>query len=235
MDCYHCQSRAATLKCEGCDSNIFRFCSERCGAEAVNEHASVCYDRNNTRQLEQHLYRAIAEMQDREDIDDAMEVAVDLKGDGRHDGDVVKEAHEIIQAHLEEQGYVRIEVMTDTEKAEEAARKAAAAEESARKRQERLDELERARLARGDKAMTAAEKRAARNMRRAQRAAKRKERAEKRAQRALARGERAKARTQKPGLRERWHAWRKGHDEKRAAKQKDRAKVYLSSSDDESK
>lgn len=219
MNCYHCQSRVATLKCEGCDSNIFRFCSQSCGNEALVEHAAACYQRNDATHVEEHLYKAIAEMEDREEIEDALDVAADLKS-GDVDAEVLREAHEIIQAHLEDNGFVRIEAMTDTEKAERDARRAAQAEESARKRQERLDSLERARLARGDKAMTSAEKRAARQKRRAARR-------EARAQRILQRGARRKSAAQKPGLRERWHAWRKGHDEKRAAKYRGAAKDDL--------
>jgi hypothetical protein len=231
MDCYHCADKTAQLKCENCDSEIFRFCSNECGINAHPEHKALCYNRHDVQQIKTHLFLAIGEMQDQADIDDALEAAVDLIE--HQDQEAREEAHEIIQSHLQNQGFERIELFqrkTETEKAEDNARRAAAAEKKALERQEIIDKAERARLTRGDRAMTKAEKRKTRLVRRAERLRKRAARQETRAERALARGERRKSRTEKPGLRERWHAWRKGGDVKRAERYKSRARTNLDNS-----
>lgn len=244
MDCYHCDSNAVKLKCSHCDSNIFRFCSQECGIQAHEDHKVHCYNRDSVEQLKTHLYLAIDEMQDEQDINDALDVADDLVT--HRDQAAKQEAHEIIQAHVEDQGFVRIESLqeiglTATEKAERQARRAAAAEERAKRRQERLDRAQMRRLRAADKKSTRQEQISGRRRRRAQKARERAARYDTRADRALKRGERAKARAQKPGLRERWDKWRQQGDLKRAEKYKSQARTNLdktdatmNSSDDES-
>lgn len=233
MDCYHCQTDKAGLKCAHCDSEIFRFCSQECGINAHPEHKQFCYNRHDAQQVKSHLFLAIGEMQDREDIDDALDVAADLI---RHqDQDAREEAHEIIQTHLQDKGFERIEPSifkrkTETEQAEDNARRAAEAERRAAERQEKIDKAERARLARGDKAMTRAERRAARRKRRAERLRQRAAKQESAAETALKRGERRKSRTEKPGLRERWHAWRRRGDVSRMERYKSKARTNLAPS-----
>jgi len=108
MNCYHCQSSQAKLKCADCDSEIFRFCSQQCGVSAHDEHKVLCYNRNSIQQVEDHLYAAIEEMQDAEEINDAMEVASELilaQESGDYDvRSVMEEAHEIIQGHIQNIG-----------------------------------------------------------------------------------------------------------------------------------
>lgn len=222
MDCYHCNAPKVALKCGDCDSKIFRYCSRECGAEAHDVHSVVCYNRHSVQELKSHLFLAIDEMQDQEEIDDALDVAEELIE--HQDQDARTEAHEIIQSHLEEYGPARIEAFfrkkTETEKAEAAERRAA-------RRQEKIDKSERGRLARGDKAMTKAEKQAARRRKRAERLRRRAARHETSAERALKRGERRKSRTEKPGLAERGHAWLKRGDEKRAERYRGKARGQL--------
>jgi hypothetical protein len=108
MECYHCESAQAKLKCADCDSEIFRFCSNQCGVEAHDDHKVVCYNRNSLEQIENHLYAAIEEMRDTQEINDAMEVASELilaQEDVDYDlQSVMQEAHEIIQGHIQNIG-----------------------------------------------------------------------------------------------------------------------------------
>lgn len=234
MDCYHCDSNAVKLKCSHCDSNIFRFCSQECGIQAHEDHKVHCYDRDSVEQLKTQLYLAIDEMQDEQDINDALDVADELVT--HRDQAAKQEAHEIIQAHVEDQGFVRIESLqeiglTATEKAQRQARRAAAREKRAKRRQTYLDKAELNRLKKTDDATTRAEQKAGRRRRLAQKARERAARYETSADKALQRGERAKARGQKPGLRERWNKWRQQGDLKRAEKYKSQARTNLDKSD----
>jgi len=127
MNCYHCQSSQAKLKCADCDSEIFRFCSQQCGVSAHDEHKMVCYNRNSLEQIEDHLYAAIEEMHDTQEINDAMEVASELilaQEDVDYDlNSVMEEAHEIIQGHIQNIGVELIGAQrkTQTEKSKKKA------------------------------------------------------------------------------------------------------------------
>jgi len=224
MDCYHCGERQAQLKCADCDSQIFRFCSQQCGIKAHDEHSLLCYQRFDPQHLEDQLLEAIDEMVDQQEIDDAVDVLIDLED--KHP-ETMREAHEIIQAHLEHAGFERIEKLSDTEKAARDAKRAARRQASAEKRAQKLQDLERRRLAKGEKAMSRAERRAGRKKRRAERLRKRAAKSDKGAESALARGDRRRAAAQKPGLREKWHAWRKGHDDAAARKYAQRGQEEL--------
>lgn len=147
MECYHCNAPKVALKCGDCDSKIFRYCSQLCGTEAHDVHSLVCYDRNNPQEVQDHLFDAIDEMQDTEDIEDAMNVASDIalfqmiEGENDHVKSLLEEAHEIIQSHLEDGGpsliQDRAQMLADRRAkraANRAARRRRAQERAARKK-----------------------------------------------------------------------------------------------------
>lgn len=233
INCYHCGEHQAQLKCADCDSQIFRFCSQQCGRDAYDEHSLLCYNRFNPQHLEDQLLEVIDEMQDPQEIDDAMDVLIDLED--QHP-ETMREAHEIIQAHLEHAGFERIEKLSDTERAARDAKRAAKREASAKRRQGILDKRKLTRERKGESAERKAQKRHNRKKRRADRQRKKAEDAAKKAGRydqdaqdALARGQRQKGRAQKPGVVDKWHRWRKGHDEAAAEKYKGKAREGLQS------
>jgi len=201
MDCYHCGINAAKLKCADCDSQIFRFCSQQCGIEAHDEHSLLCYKRFDPQHLEDQLLEAIDEMVDPQEIDDALDVLIEMED---KNPETMKEAHEIMQAHVEYVGFEHIEKLSETEKAARDAARAAKREASAKKRRDRAAARAQRRQERGAKAMSSAERRAARQARRAERYRKRAARRDTAAQRALARGQRRQQAAQKPGMLEKW-------------------------------
>jgi len=201
MDCYHCGTNAAKLKCADCDSKIFRFCSQRCGIKAHDEHSLLCYKRFDPQHLEDQLLEAIDEMVDPQEIDDALDVLIEMED---KNPETMKEAHEIIQAHLEYVGFEHIEKLSETEKAARDARRAAAREASAQKRRARAARRAQKRQEGGTSAMSNAERRAARRRRRAEKYRKRAARQDTAAERDMARGQRRQAAAQKPGMLEKW-------------------------------
>lgn len=117
MDCYSCGLAKATLRCPHCDSATLRFCSHECGREATADHIAMCYNRNDVSEVEEHLYDAISEMQDEQAIEDAIDVASELYTiNGDVDAEALKEAHEIIQDHLEVVGFELIQAGKTTKK-----------------------------------------------------------------------------------------------------------------------
>lgn len=229
MNCYHCKIGDADLKCGYCDSEIFRFCSNQCGAKAHAIHAEVCYDRKNLAEVESHLFDAIERMQDTEEIDDAMDLASDIalfreiEGEDDHLNDLMEEAHEMIQSHLMEIGDELIEAGPEAREARKlrvaAARaerkrktRAKAAAKRARMEKDRLAGMQKDRL----KGKSKMDRYARQQKRRQERLRKKQER--------LARKDQ---KVSKPGFRERMLARKEKSNETAAEREEQRARQAL--------
>jgi hypothetical protein len=149
---------------------IFRFCSQQCGLEAHEEHKAVCYDRMNAEHLQEHLFDAIEEMQDPQDIDDALDVLVDLED--QHPG-AMEEAHEIIQGHLEFVGMSLIGKKSSTAEGVRKGKKALTAEQRAERARRRKERARKQRLAQQKRVVPRAQRKQKRQIRRAERKQKR--------------------------------------------------------------
>lgn len=225
--CYHCETNKATLKCADCDSEIFRFCSNDCGRDAHPDHSALCYNRNNLKEVQNHLYDAIEGMQSQEEADDAMKVATEIElsmiqGEDSEDLKLLmNEAHEIIQSHLNDNGSILIEALfskkTPEQKAAAKAKRAAAralrrrnAQAKAAAKKERLSK----------RRITNAEKKQRSDARRAQRYARRQERAERKRAEYKRRAQNPAA--TKPGFREKFHGWNENRHGRAADREEQR-------------
>lgn len=228
IDCYHCGVNKAGLKCSDCDSEIFRFCSNDCGADAHDHHSAVCYNRKDAAAVEEHLYDAIEEMQDPEDIADAMEVASYLAMGGEDAGDVLQEAHEIIQTHITDNGLVLVEArtkMSADQKSKRALARAARRRKAQARAQRRRENLAKRRANRAARKQRSDTNRAARYQKRQARAARKQQRYANRAQ---------NPGVTKPGMRERFQGWNEKRHDKAATREEQRARDALGSGDDSS-
>jgi len=240
MECYHCEASQAKLKCADCDSEIFRFCSNQCGLEAHADHKVLCYDRNSVQQVQDRLYDAIDEMHDQGDINHALEVVGDLieaHEDGDHNDvkDVMAEAHEIIQGHIETIGFELVQMTPEEREAKRkirADKRAARNAERAAKLRERANKQGARKETLAQRRESRAQKRSARAAKRAAAARKRKARLEKRANRQAQRASRFDKRSEdakntKPGMGEKWNSWRQGKNDARAQKYEQGARSDL--------
>lgn len=187
INCYHCGDRQAQLKCADCDSQIFRFCSQQCGLDAHDEHSLLCYNRFNPEHLEEHLFNAIEEMQDPQEIDDAMDVLIELED---QDPATMREAHEIIQGHLEFVGMSLIEKKSSTAEGVSKGKQALTAEQKAERARRRKERARKQRLRQQKGVMPKAQRKRNRQMRRAARN-------KKRAQELLTKGDKEEAAAEK--------------------------------------
>ncbi len=262
-ECHTC-GQESKFKCGHC--NAFEFCSHECSDVLADVHNKVCFDARNkdVEYVKEHLREAIVDMQSdktgmytQDEIDDAIDVLVDSEFD-------VNEAHEIIGDHLTDiAGQFAFDSMPEGEQQEllgehfndygayhryhigfgrlvgeepqvkedrAAARKALRAAEWERRAA--------AQRGRGDKIMTAGEKRAEKRRLRGVRRQKRKEKAatrkERRAERLRrkaavdrARGAVQKDRAERFANRtKRFAGWRKGLADKGAKRKEARAAKY---------
>lgn len=185
--CYHCGEHQSKFKCADCDSQIFRFCSQQCGLDAHDEHSLLCYNRFNPEHLEEHLFNAIEEMQDPQEIDDAMDVLIELED---QDPATMREAHEIIQGHLEFVGMSLIEKKSSTAEGVSKGKQALTAEQKAERARRRKERARKQRLRQQKGVMPKAQRKRNRQMRRAARN-------KKRAQELLTKGDKEEAAAEK--------------------------------------